>query len=130
MEITKDNPNNIPKRDIDPNKDENGPLDITSKETMSKHRSRIPKNHPISNVVGNVNEHVVTRRQSRLNEMGLVCYTAQLEPKNVEEALGDDSWTTSLQEKLNQFIRNDVCYLVPRPEDKHVIGTKWIFKNK
>ncbi|KAL6333603.1 hypothetical protein AAG906_028788 [Vitis piasezkii] len=89
---------------------------------MSKHRSRIPKNHPISNVVGNVNEHVVTRRQSRLNEMGLVCYTAQLEPKNVEEALGDDSWTTSLQEKLNQFIRNDVWYLVPRPEDKHVIA--------
>ena len=130
MEITKDNPNDIPKRDIDPNKDENVPLDITYKETMSKHRSRIPKNHPISNVVGNVNEHVVTRRQSRLNEMGLVCYTAQLEPKNVEEALGDDSWTTSLQEKLNQFIRNDVWYLVPRPKDKHVIGTKWIFKNK
>ena len=21
-------------------------------------------------------------------------------------------------------------YLVPRPKDKHVIGTKWIFKNK
>ena len=21
-------------------------------------------------------------------------------------------------------------YLVPRPKDKHIIGTKWIFKNK
>ena len=62
--------------------------------------------------------------------MGLVCYTFQLELKNVKEALGDESWTTALQEELNQFTRNDVWYLVPRPNDKHVIGTKWMFKNK
>ena len=30
-------------------------------------------------------------RQLRLNEMGLVCYTSQLEPKNVDEAFGDES---------------------------------------
>ncbi|RDD63978.1 hypothetical protein DU478_22630, partial [Thalassococcus profundi] len=35
-----------------------------------------------------------------------------------------------MQEELNQFVRNDVWYLVPRPKDKNVIGTKWIFKNK
>ena len=46
--------------------------------------------------MSNVNECVVTRRQSRLNEMGLICYTSQFEPKNVEEALGDESWTTAL----------------------------------
>ena len=33
-------------------------------------------------------------------------------------------------EELNQFTRNNVWYLVPRPKDKHVIGTKWIFKKK
>ena len=124
MEFTKENPNDITKRNIDPNNDEFVPLDDTSKETRSKHRSKIPKNHPISNVIGNVNKRVVTRRQSRLNEMGLVCYTSQLEPKNVEEALGDESWITALQEELNQFTKNDVWYLVPRPKYKHVIGTK------
>ena len=77
-----------------------------------------------------MNERVITRRQSRLNEMCLVCYTSQFEPKNVNEALGDESWTTTLQKELNQSTRNDVWYLVPRPKDKHVIGTKWIFKNK
>ena len=56
-----------------------------------------------------MNEYVVTRRQSRLNEMGLVCYTSQLELQNMEEALGDEYWTTTLQEELNQFTRNDVC---------------------
>ena len=29
-----------------------------------------------------------------------------------------------------QFVRNDVWELVPRPENVHVIDTKWIFKNK
>ena len=27
-------------------------------------------------------------------------------------------------------MRNDVCELAPWPENVHVIGTKWIFKNK
>ena len=96
LEITKDNPNDIPERDI-----EVVLLDDSPKETRSKHKSRVPKNHLISNVIGNVNEHVVTKRQSRLNDMGLVCYTSQLEPKNVEEALSNESWTTALQEELN-----------------------------
>ena len=129
MEIIKENLNDILERDTDPNTDEDVPLDDTLEKMRNKHRSRIPKNHQISNVIRNVNEQVVTRRQFRLNEMGLVCYTSQLELKNVEEALGDESWTTTLQEELNQFTRNDVWYLVPRPKDKHVIGTKWIFKN-
>ena len=35
-----------------------------------------------------------------------------------------------MHEELNQFVRNDVWELAPRPENLHVIGTKWIFKNK
>ena len=35
-----------------------------------------------------------------------------------------------MHEKLNQFVRNDVWELIPRPKNVHVIGTKWIFKNK
>ena len=75
MEITKDNPNDILEKDIDPNKDEIVPLDDTYEEMRSKHRSRVLKNHPISNIIGNINERVVTKRQSRLDEMSLVCYT-------------------------------------------------------
>ena len=75
MEITKDNPNDILEKDIDPNKDEIVPLDDTYEEMRSKHRSRVPKYHPISNIIGNINERVVTKRQSRLDEMSLVCYT-------------------------------------------------------
>ena len=52
---------------------------------------RVPNDHPISNVIGDLDESMVTMRQSRLNEMDFVCYTSQLEPKNMEEDLGDES---------------------------------------
>ncbi|GKB08071.1 retrovirus-related pol polyprotein from transposon TNT 1-94 [Tanacetum coccineum] len=35
-----------------------------------------------------------------------------IEPKNVNEALTDDSWIVAMQEELNQFIANDVWELV------------------
>ena len=35
-----------------------------------------------------------------------------------------------MHEELNQFVRNDVWELAPKLENFHVIGTKWIFKNK
>ncbi|MCI40307.1 peroxidase 4-like, partial [Trifolium medium] len=35
-----------------------------------------------------------------------------------------------MQEELNQFKRNEVWDLVPRPHGGNVIGTKWIYKNK
>lgn len=35
-----------------------------------------------------------------------------------------------MQEELNQFTKNEVWDLVPRPTDANIIGTKWIFVNK
>ncbi|GKB37041.1 retrovirus-related pol polyprotein from transposon TNT 1-94 [Tanacetum coccineum] len=51
-------------------------------------------------------------------------------PKNVNEALGDESWIVAMQEELNQFIANDVWELVPQPKNMTIIGTKWVFRNK
>ncbi|GKB65223.1 retrovirus-related pol polyprotein from transposon TNT 1-94 [Tanacetum coccineum] len=52
------------------------------------------------------------------------------EPKNVNEALGDESWIVTMQEELNQFVANDVWELVPQPRNMTIIGTKWVFRNK
>jgi hypothetical protein len=35
----------------------------------------------------------------------------------------------AMQEKLNNFTRNEVWHLVPRP-NQNVVGTKWVFHNK
>lgn len=58
------------------------------------------------------------------------CYTPSFEPKNVKKALTDDCWIIFIQEELEQFERNDIWELVPRPNNVNVIGTKWIFQNK
>ncbi|GJV02497.1 zf-CCHC domain-containing protein [Tanacetum coccineum] len=52
------------------------------------------------------------------------------QPKNVNKALGDESWVVAMQEELNQFIANDVWGLVPLPKNQSIIGTKWVYRNK
>nr|GFB57832.1 retrovirus-related Pol polyprotein from transposon TNT 1-94 [Tanacetum cinerariifolium] len=47
-----------------------------------------------------------------------------------KSTLRDTDWVSAMQEELNQFTRLKVWRLVPRPEGKSVIKTKWIFKNK
>ena len=35
-----------------------------------------------------------------------------------------------MQDELNQFQKNEIWCLVPRPSHQSVIGTKWVFRNK
>ena len=62
--------------------------------------------------------------------MSYSCYLSQVEPTKVEEVLQDESWAEAMHDELLQFQRNDVWTLVPRLEGEHIIGTKWIFRNK
>jgi hypothetical protein len=47
----------------------------------------------------------------------------------VEQALEDPDWIIAMEEELNNFKRNEVWELVPRPK-QNVIDTKWVFRNK
>ncbi|GKF80801.1 retrovirus-related pol polyprotein from transposon TNT 1-94, partial [Tanacetum coccineum] len=53
-----------------------------------------------------------------------------IEPKKLIKALEEEGWIIAMQEKLNQFEKNKVWTLVPKPHGKTIIGTKWIWKNK
>jgi len=55
---------------------------------------------------------------------------SQIEPKNVNDALGDNNWVIAMQDELNQFNRNYVWSLVPETDAMNMIGTKWVFRNK
>jgi len=35
-----------------------------------------------------------------------------------------------MEEEMSQIEKNETWELVPRPKDKNIIGTKWVFKNK
>ena len=93
---------------------------------------RAQKHHSTDDIIGNVNDERMTRRkQINFKDLvGLNCFVANYEPKNVEEALLDEFWIAAMQDELLQFHRNDVWTLVKQPEGVNVIGTKWIFKNK
>jgi hypothetical protein len=52
------------------------------------------------------------------------------EPTSIDVALQDPEWILAMQEELNQFTTSDVWDLVPKPKGKHVIETRWVFRNK
>ncbi|GJT20737.1 retrovirus-related pol polyprotein from transposon TNT 1-94 [Tanacetum coccineum] len=86
------------------------------------------RNHPLENVIGNLNQR--TLRSQAQNQSNFFCFISTIEPKNVNEALGDECWIVAMQEELNQFIANDVWELVRQPKNMTIIGTKWVFRNK
>ena len=85
--------------------------------------------YPSDQIIGNV-QSGVKRRASLQNLENHFVLLSEIEPNNIEEALNDNNWIISMQEELNQFQRNNVWNLVPRPKGKSIIGTKWMFKNK
>jgi hypothetical protein len=80
------------------------------------------KSHPLDGVIGNINER--TLRSKVQNESNYFCFVSTIEPKNINEAIKDESWVIAMQEELNQFVRNDVWTLVPQPKSQTIIGTK------
>ncbi|GJR60201.1 retrovirus-related pol polyprotein from transposon TNT 1-94 [Tanacetum coccineum] len=86
------------------------------------------KNHPLDQVIGNLNQR--TLRSQAQNHSNFFCVISTIEPKNINEALKDESWIVAIQEELNQFVANDVWELVPLPISQSVIEIKWVFKNK
>jgi hypothetical protein len=91
-------------------------------------RSTIQRNHPTDQILGDISKGVTTR--SRLaNFCEHYSFVSSIEPFRVEEALQDPDWVLAMQEELNNFKRNEVWSLVPRPK-QNVVGTKWVFRNK
>ncbi|CAL9021631.1 unnamed protein product [Prunus brigantina] len=101
----------------------------TSSQTLRIGAKQVKRDHKPENIIGKLHDKMRTRSQD-VEEISYLCYVSQIEPKNVKEAIVDNDWILAIQEELNQFERNDVWYLVPRPKDANVIGTKWIFRNK
>ncbi|GJY99009.1 putative ribonuclease H-like domain-containing protein [Tanacetum coccineum] len=112
--------------------------------------TRIHKDHPIEQIIGDLNSAPQTRRMTRnLEEHGFLsttleqrrnhkdiqnclfaCFLSQEEPKKVVQALKDPSWIEAMQEELLQFKLQEVWTLVELPNGKRAIGTKWVFRNK
>ncbi|GKB40588.1 uncharacterized mitochondrial protein-like protein [Tanacetum coccineum] len=98
----------------------------------SKHITKWTKDHPLDNIIGELERPVSIRLQ--LHEQALFCYydafLTSIEPKNYKDALTQVCWIEAMQEELNEFKHLKVWELVPLPDKVMVITLKWIYKVK
>jgi hypothetical protein len=88
----------------------------------------IQRDHPVNSILGDIHKGVTTRsRVAHFCEH--YSFVPSIEPYRIEDALRDPDWVVAIQEELNNFTRNEVWHLVPRP-NQNVVGIKWVFCNK
>src|ERR1044072_2560560 len=101
-------------------------FDSKAQKCMLLGYSERSKGYRIYNKVSQIVEESIHVRFDD-NLLSLVSLT---EPTSVDEALLDKDWVLAMKEELDQFTKNDVWDLVQKPKGTHVIGTKWVFRNK
>ncbi|GJW65763.1 hypothetical protein Tco_0117647 [Tanacetum coccineum] len=62
------------------------------------------KNHPLDQVIGNLNQR--TLRSQAQNHSNFFCFISTIEPKNVNEALKDESWVVRFRRYINRKREN------------------------
>ena len=72
----------------------------TSTSLVKGPSSRIKLNHPATNILGSLNDHMILRSKT-LNAITHSCYLSQFEPKKVDESLQDADWVNSMHEELH-----------------------------
>jgi hypothetical protein len=83
-------------------------------------------------LVGNPRQAV---RESKLperfcNYIAMVSSIREFEPSTFEEAAGRQVWRDAMMEEYNSIMKNDVWEIVPRPEGKSVVTSRWLYKLK
>ena len=87
----------------------------------------IRHDHPKDLIIGNIDEGMNLRTTPLKRNLALL---STLEPKTFDEAVNDECWKFAMKEELDQIEKNGTWELVPRPEYKNIIDTKWIYRNK
>eukprot|EP00253_Pinus_taeda_P008340 PITA_08340 len=91
----------------------------------------VQRHHPEEQIIGDRDEGVQTRRRITITpERKVFALLSMIEPETFAEASKDPHWVKTLEEEMSQIEKNKTWELVPHPEDKNIIGTKWVFKNK
>jgi len=62
--------------------------------------------------------------------MDLMSKCVVTEPSSFEEAVEDPAWVDAMVEEYDSIVRNNAWEIVPRPEGKSVVGSRWIYKVK
>ena len=60
----------------------------------------------------------------------MVINVSEFDPSNFEEALEHQVWRDAMVEEYSSIMKNDVWEVVPRPEGKSVVTSRWLYKIK
>ena len=58
--------------------------------------------------------------------MALMSKCIVTEPSSFEEVVEDPAWVDAMVEEYDSIVRNSAWVIVPRPEGKSVVGSRWI----
>jgi hypothetical protein len=112
--------------EVNPTKAEEQVQQVSPK-TASK---QVQKKHPSDQIIGNKDAGIETRRKICSPKQTHLTLLSTIEPNCFEEANKDEFLNKAMDEELDQIEKNDTWDLVPRPKNKNVIDTKWVFRNK
>jgi hypothetical protein len=62
--------------------------------------------------------------------IALVSSIRESEPSTFEEAASKQVWRDAMMEEYNSIMKNDVWEIVPRPEGKSMVTSRWLYKLK
>ncbi|GKB77354.1 retrovirus-related pol polyprotein from transposon TNT 1-94 [Tanacetum coccineum] len=97
---------------VDDNLDEDKAIKVTEKKNLENdiedetfeddeiNNIKESKNHPLGNVIGNLNQR--TLRSQAQNQSNFFCFISTIEPKNVNEALKDEKIKWVYRNKLDE----------------------------
>ncbi|XP_052477222.1 uncharacterized mitochondrial protein AtMg00820-like [Gossypium raimondii] len=58
------------------------------------------------------------------------CNVAIVEPSSFKEAMRNEHWKKAMEAEIDMIHKNDTWDLMVRPDQKKVIGVKWVFRAK
>ena len=73
------------------------------------------------------NQRERKRTRSYSGYVALLCDFIDKEPSNYEEAAERKQWKDVMIKEYQSIMKNDVSDVVPRPEGKSIVTSKWIY---
>jgi len=60
----------------------------------------------------------------------LIGECVEIEPSSFEEAMQKPVWVDAMVEEYDSIVQNYAWDVVPRPKDKSVVSSQWLYKVK
>ncbi|KAH9292825.1 hypothetical protein KI387_042000, partial [Taxus chinensis] len=107
-------------------------VDISSSTVGSRNREVQNTQRDTQEFVGAPRKSTRQRKEpAKFNDyVALVSQLVDSEPSSYQEATQHQVWQDAMVEEYTSIMHNDVWEVVPRPTDRAVVGSRWIFKIK